>query len=131
MAATGPFVYPYRNRIRWLFASRYAHLVHALDKRRRSLQDTTLESRVESIRFWNKLHSIVLVLLSIGVAATLAGWIARFVPTFDSAADAISQATTSAGAASGFLTILYLFVTRLLGQLEADVLTILTIDHAE
>ena len=45
-------MYPYRNRSRWFIGSRYAHLVHALDKRRRPIQDSTLESRVESIRFW-------------------------------------------------------------------------------
>lgn len=124
-------MYPYRNRSRWFIGSRYAHLVRALDKRRRPIQDTTLESRVESIRFWNRMHSIVLVLLSIGVAAAIAAWVARFIPAFDPAAEAIGTVTTGAGAASGALTILYLFVTRLLGQLEADVLCILTIDHAE
>lgn len=124
-------MYPYRNRSRWFIASRYAHLVHALDKRRRPIQDSTLESRVESIRFWNRAHSVVLVLLSIGLAATIAAWVAGLMPAFDTAADAIDRMTTRAGAASGFLTIVYLFVTRLLGQLEADILCILTIDHAE
>lgn len=124
-------MYPYRTRTRWFLGSRYAHLVHALDKRARPIQDSTLESRVKSIRWWNRLHSVVLVLLSIGLAATIAAWIARFIPAFDPAADAIDAMTTAAGTISGVLTIAYLFVTRLLGQLEADVLCILTIDHAE
>lgn len=124
-------MYPYRNRSRWFIGSRYAHLVRALERRRRPIQDPTLESRVESIRWWNRVHSVVLVLLSIGVAATIAAWIARFMPAFDTAADAIDRLTAGAGAASGFLTIVYLFVTRLLGQLEADILCILTVEHAE
>jgi hypothetical protein len=124
-------MYPYRNRSRWFIASRYAHLVHALDKRRRPIQDTTLESRVESIRWWNRIHSIVLVLLSVGLAATVAAWVARYVPAFDAAAHVMGSVSTGAGAASGLLTVVYLFVTRLLGQLEADILCILTIDHAE
>lgn len=124
-------MYPYRNRSRWFIGSRYAHLVHALDKRRRPIQDTTLESRVESIRWWNRIHSIVLVLLSIGLAAAVAAWIARFLPSFDTAAHVVDQVSSWANVASGFLTVVYLFVTRLLGQLEADILCILTIDHAE
>jgi hypothetical protein len=122
-------VYPYRNRVRWFFASRYAHLVHALDKRRRPLQDTTLEARTEAMRFWNRIHWMVLLLLSVGVAAVIASWVTRFIPAFDAAAEAIDRGTTAASALSGALTLVYLFVTRLLGQIEADILAILTIDH--
>lgn len=124
-------MYPYRNRSRWFIGSRYAHLVQALDKRRRSVQDSILESRVESIRWWNRVHSIVLVLLSIGLAAAVAAWIARFIPSFDAAAHVVDQVSSWASVSSGFLTVAYLFVTRLLGQLEVDVLCILTTDHAE
>jgi hypothetical protein len=33
------------------------------------------------------------------------------------------------GTFTGLLTLLYLFLTRLLGQLEIDILTLLTIEH--
>lgn len=122
-------MYPYRTRSRWLLSSRYGHLVRALDKRPRSLQDTTLEARVAAMRFWNRIHAVVIVLLSIGLAGALAAWVARVLPAFDPAAEAVDQLTVITGTASGVLTLAYLFVTRLLGQLEADILAILTVDH--
>jgi hypothetical protein len=122
-------VYPYRTRTHWFLASRYAHLVRALDGRRRQLQDSTLEARVDAIRFWNRIHSALLILLSIGFAATVAAWVAGFIPAFEAAAEAVSRVTAVVGISSGFLTIIYLFITRLLGQLEMDVVAILTVDH--
>lgn len=124
-------MYPFRTRTRWFLASRYGHLVQALDHRRRQLQDSTLESRVEAMRFWNRIHGVVLILLSIGLAGAIAAWLARVLPAFDAAVEAVDRLTVVTSAASGLLTLAYLFVTRLLGQIEADILTILTIDHAE
>lgn len=124
-------VYPYRERTTWILKGRYAHLVKALDNRRRPVQDSVLEARVEAMRFWNRLRAGVIVLLSIGIAAAVAAWVASYMPTFDTALDAINRVTAAASAASGLLTLAYLFLTRLLGQIEADILAILTIDHAQ
>lgn len=121
-------MYPYRSRLSWLMGSRYGHLVRALDHRRRQLQDSTLEVRVDAMRFWNRVHAAVLILLSLGLAASVVGWIARLLPSFDPAAEAAVALTRIAGLVSGALTLVYLFVNRLLGQLEADILAILTID---
>lgn len=105
--------------------SRFAHLVKALDQRNGGPQDSILERRTEAMRIWNRARFLVLTFLSIGIAATVAGWIAQFLPVFDTAADAVSRLTATASAFSGVLTLAYIFLTRYLGQLEVDILTIL------
>ena len=121
-------VYPYRDRTNWLLHGRYAHLVRALDDRRR-VQDSILEGRVEALRFWGAVRATVIVLLSIGVAAAAAAWTARYLPSFDPAIDVVNRVSALASAASGVLTVVYLLLTRLLNQLEIDILCILTLDH--
>ena len=112
----------------WLLGSRYGHLVRALDHRRRQLQDSTLEARADAMRFWNRVHAAVLILLSVGLAAAAAAWIAKVLPSFEAAAEAVDRLAFVTSVSSGALTLVYLFVNRLLGQLEADILAILTID---
>lgn len=119
-------MYPYRSRPAWFLGNRYAHLIKALDQRR-GLQDSVLESRVEAMRLWNRVRFFVLVLLSLGLAATVAARVARLMPAFETAVEALNSVATTGSALSGILTVAYLFVLRLLGQLEADILTILTL----
>ena len=123
-------MYPYRNRMRWIVAGRYAHLLKALD-RRRNLQDSVLEARLEAMRVWGRVRMVVIILLSIGLLATTVAWIARFMPAFEAAVEAIVRIATTASYLSGALTLTYLFLTRLLGQLEADILALLALDLSE
>ena len=112
----------------WILGNRYAHLIKALDQRR-GQQDTILESRVEAMRLWNRVRFFVLLLLSLGLAATVSASIARLMPAFETAVEALNSVATTASALSGILTVAYLFVLRLLGQLEADILMILTLER--
>ena len=121
-------VYPYRSRLRWFLGNRYAHLIRALDQRR-NIQDSVLEARIDAMRWWNQVRFIVLVLLSLGLAAAAGAWIVRVMPAFETAVEAVTRVAAFASAASGVLTLAYLFVLRLLGQLEADILAILTLRH--
>lgn len=68
----------------------------------------------------------MLILLSIGLSATVGGWLVRYIPSIAPALEALNKFTALVGALSGVLTLAYLFVNRLLGQLEADALCILT-----
>lgn len=110
-------------------AGRHAHLVQAIARDRNGLQDTVLEARLTAMRLWNKVRFVVLVLLSIGLSATVGGWLARYLPEIEPALDAINRFTALVGALSGLLTLVYLFLNRLLGQLEADILCILTLKN--
>ncbi len=121
-------MYPYRTRMAWLLGNRYAHLIRALNQRR-GLQDTVLEARVEAMRFWNQVRFMVLLLLSIGIAAAAATWLAQYVPAFERAVETLSSIAKTISLISGVVTLAYLFVLRLLGQLEADILAILTLDR--
>lgn len=122
----GLAVYPYRTRVAWLVGNRYAHFIRALDQRR-SIQDSVLEARVDAMRFWNQVRFFVLILLSLGLGAAGGAWIVRFMPAFEAAVEVVGTVAATASYISGALTLAYLFVLRLLGQLEADILTILTL----
>ena len=124
-------MYPYRDRTRWLLANRYGHLVQALDHRRRPVQDTTLEARVEAMRFWNRVRALFVLLISLGLLTAASAFLAQSLPAFDKAFVAIGRVAAAASTLSGVFTLVYLFVVRLLGQLEVDILTILTLDHSE
>lgn len=107
---------------------RYSHLVRAVNDRRLELQDTVLEARVASLRAWIPVRSAVFILFSIGAAATVLSAFAKVLP--GGIADRI--VVTAIALSSAFtvvLTVAYYFLTRLLAQLEIDILMLLTLDH--
>ncbi|MFA5944594.1 MAG: hypothetical protein WC876_09030, partial [Candidatus Thermoplasmatota archaeon] len=116
-------MYPYRNRLRWFLFGRYSHLARAIRDRRAGLQDTILDSRISSLRVWNSIRFAVSLVLSIGVLATALAAIARALPggTDDGV---VVGVVTFASALTGLLTVAYLFLTRLLGQIEIEILAI-------
>ena len=121
-------VYPYRNRWRWFAFGRYSHLIRALRDRPLAVQDTILEKRLASLRGWNSLRFVVSIFISFGVLATVLGAIARILPGgLDDRL--VKDAVTFSTALTTLLALAYGFLTRLLGQLEIDVLTILLVEH--
>jgi hypothetical protein len=123
-------MYPYRNRWRWFAFGRYSHLVRAVHDRRRVVQDTTLERRVSSLHAWNSVRFAVSVFLAAGVSAALLSAVAKAIPGgLDD--QVVGNITTFSTALSSILGLAYLFLTRLLGQLEIDILAILTLEHVE
>jgi hypothetical protein len=114
---------PYRNRYRWFLFGRYSHLVRAI--RDHPLDDLTLIRRVNSLRAWNSVRFVFSVLLSIGVVATIASAVASQLPGL--AESVLARIVAFSTAATGVLTLIYLFLTRLLGQLEIDILARLTL----
>jgi hypothetical protein len=121
-------VYPYRSRSHWILSGRYAHLAKAVHQRRTALQDSVLEQRVLALEGWNTVRFAISVLLSIGIVAAALSSIAHAVPggLDDGLIRAIVATSTYL---TGGLTLAYLFLTRLLGQLEIDILAILTVEH--
>ncbi|MHB1262150.1 MAG: hypothetical protein ACYC2H_10610 [Thermoplasmatota archaeon] len=122
-------MYPYRNRTRWFLFGRYSHLMRACRDRRRALQDTVLDGRLASLRTWNTVRFAVSLLLTGGLVATAVSAYANMLP--GAASTVLVGFITISTALTGGLTVAYLFLTRLLGQLEIDILTILTLDHAK
>lgn len=118
-------MYPYPDRLRWFIAGRYAHVVKAAEVRKGALRNPILRARVDSLRTWNQVRAGVIVLLSLGIAGAAAAWIARQLGAFSTAAEAVDQLAAAASASSGFLTIIYVILTRLLGQLEIDIMSML------
>lgn len=121
-------MYPYRTRTRWLLSGRYAHLVQAVDAHRTGLQDTILEHRVRALKHWNTVRVALLVLLSIGVAAAILSSVAQSIPG-GIADDVVGGLVAASTALAGVLTLATFFVTRLLGQLEIDILALLLLEH--
>jgi hypothetical protein len=121
-------VYPYRDRLRWLIMGRYSHLARAVDRRRRVVQDTILERRVESLRAWNTVRFALGLLLAPSVVAALTS---AYVSSLPAAPDVINKLVGFSAAVAGFLSLGYLLVNRLLGQLEIDILALLTVEHRQ
>lgn len=121
-------MYPYRSRARWLLSGRYAHLVQAVHSRPPGIQDTILEHRVQALHHWNTVRLALFVLLSIGLAAAILSGVARVLPggIDDQVVSGLVAAST---ALAGALTVATFLVTRLLGQLEIDILTLVILEH--
>ena len=120
-------MYPYRTRMQWFLAGRYAHLVQAANRRSRIVQDSTLEVRVANLKFWNLVRFIVSIPLGLTLMATVASTIARIVPG-GLAEELVSRLLAYSSLFAGLFTLAYLFLTRLLSQIEIDILAILTLD---
>lgn len=116
-------MYPYRNRWLWFLFGRYSHLVRAF--RDHPSEDLTLIRRVHSLRVWSTARFVFSILLSIGVAATVASAVASQLP--GQAESVLAGIVAASTAATGVLTLVYLFLTRLLGQIEIDILARLTL----
>lgn len=121
-------MYPFRTRTRWLVSGRYAHLAQAVNARRSGLQDTILEHRLQALRSWNTVRMALLVLLSVGVVATILSSVAQVLPG-GIADHVVSGLVAASTTLTSVLTLATLFVTRLLGQLEIDILTLVMLDH--
>ena len=122
-------VYPFGNLLRWLTASRYRHLIQAYERRADRFQDTLVQSRIDTMRRWDRIRAFASFLLYLSLAATIAAWIARFLPRLADATELFGRLAALASTFTGIITLVFLFLTRLLGQLEMDILTMLIIDH--
>lgn len=111
-------MYPYRTRARWFLFGRYSHLVRAI--RDHPSDDLVLRKRINSLRIWNSVRFAFSVLLSAGVLATVASAVASLLP--GQAESVLAGIVAASTATTGALTLVYLFLTRLLGQLEIDIL---------
>lgn len=117
-------VYPYETRFEWLLHSRYGHLLRALELNPHG-RDNLLNERATALRRWDRVRAAVLVLLYLGAAGTAVAYAANFLPALGEALPLLRAATRVAGALTGLLTLAYLLLTRLLSQLEMDILMIL------
>lgn len=119
-------MYPYRSRARWFLAGRYAHLVQAVHSSPYVAQDPELDHRVHALRTWNTVRFAVSILLGLGAAATVASAVAQLLPggLDDSLVRRLVAAST---ALTGALTVAYVVLTRLLAQLEIDILALVTV----
>jgi len=118
-------VYPYESRWKWLVSSRYNHILTALRMAPSERRDSLLESRAEAMGRWDRVRATVMVLLYAGVFGTAIGYAGNFVPAIKEALPFLAPIVRILGALTGLLTLLYLLVTRLLSQIEADILMIL------
>jgi len=115
-------VYPFESRLAWVLSSRAGHLVKGFALR--PIPDSLVQERLDALRRWNRLYAGVTALLYLGAIAAGASLLARYLPALSDAAGALTSAATIAGAFAGVLTVLYILLGRLLGQIEADILTL-------
>ena len=106
---------------------RYSHLLRAARDRRRGVQDTLLTQRLASLRSWNFARFVVSVPLTLGLLATVVSFVAAFLPG-GAAEDVVGRVLALTTALTGGLSIVYLFLLRICGQLEIDILALLTLD---
>jgi hypothetical protein len=119
-------MYPYESRLKWLLSSRYNHVRQALELTPHA-HDNILDERAASLRHWDRVRTGVTILLYAGFAGTGIAIARNLLPGLSTATPLLLALTKVAGALTGLLTLAYLFVTRLLNQIEADIFMILAI----
>lgn len=119
-------MYPYQDAWRWHLFGRYSHFVRALQSRPDLLKDPVVQQRVKGLRTWNSVRFLVSVPLALGVVATAASAVAAFVPG-NQLKDAVGSLLAIITATTGVLTLAYIVLSRLLGQIEIDLLSRLAI----
>lgn len=119
-------MFPFESRWRWWTSPGYLHLVEAVEDRLDDFQEpfrAILSNRAKRMKIALNARLAVLVLLNIGIAASALVWAARFgVPGL---AEARGWLDTVARSLTGFsvaLTVVFLLISRYLGQLQADLL---------
>lgn len=118
-------MYPFETRLQWLFHSSHMHLLRALELTPHR-RDSLLQERTASLRRWNRARFVVLVFLYLGAAGTAVAYAGNFIPALAEAAPLVSAIARIAGALTGLLTLLYLFLSRLLDQIVTDIYMILS-----
>ncbi|HUR61253.1 MAG TPA: hypothetical protein VM286_02675 [Candidatus Thermoplasmatota archaeon] len=119
-------MYPYESRLRWILSSRYNHILQALELKPHPRHDSLVSERARSLRKWDRVRTGVSVLLYIGFAAAAIAYAGNFVPFLAEAAPYLRTLVGAASALTGLMTLAYLFLSRLLSQIEADILMLLS-----
>lgn len=122
-------MYPFDSRPRWILAARYAHITAAFERRGTGLQDSLVAERVHSLKRWGRARTAVTVLLSLGIAAAVLTYAGQLVDALAPISQVLRTIATYANAFTGAFTVAYLFLTRLLSQIEADILTLLLLER--
>jgi hypothetical protein len=117
-------MYPFESRLKWILSSRYGHILQALELHRHG-RDSLLHERAASLRRWDRVRTGVTVLLSLGFIGTGLAVAGNFVPGLADATPLLLAMIRVVGALTGLFTLAYLFLTRLLSQIEADLLMLL------
>lgn len=116
-------MYPFASRLRWLAASRYRHLLRGFE--RSPPTDTLVQERLESLARWVRVRDGVMVLLYLGLAGSALTFVAPLLPALGPVVDTVDSVSTGVNTFAGLITVAYLFITRLLGQIETDIWVIL------
>lgn len=109
----------------WLLAGRFRHIAKACADR--PAADTLVHERLALLMRWGRVRTAVTVLLYLGIAGSLATFLGSRIPGLADAAYLLEDAAALTGTFTGVLTLAFLFLTRLLGQIEADILMLLAI----
>ena len=117
-------MYPFESRLRWHLSDRAGHLVAAF-RLQGHVHDSLVEERVRSLARASRIRGIVLALLYLGLVGTAVAALARYLPAASTAEAILDRTLAVVGSLAGVLTVLALALTRLLGQLEADLLMLL------
>lgn len=121
-------MYPFAGRLQWLFASRYKHLVAAC--RQATTADSLVTERLASLERWGKMRAVVAGFLYLGLAAAVGSYLGQYVPGLEELAVPLEQAAAITGAFTGLFTLAFLALTRLLSQLEIDILTLFILEQS-
>lgn len=119
----GSPVYPFGSRTSWLLASRYKHIVKAFQDH--PAPDTLVQERLEALARWGRSRAIVASFLYLGIAASVGSLLGQLWPPLEEASAILRDIAAITGTFAGIFTLAFLFLTRLLSQIEADILTLL------
>jgi hypothetical protein len=121
-------MYPYESRLRWLFNSRYHHILQFLQLHHDRLgHDSLVLERAASLRRWGRTRAAVAVTLYLGILGTALSFASRYFGPVAATVPLLTTLVKITGTFTGILTLAFLFLTRLLSQIEGDILMLLSL----
>ncbi len=123
-------MYPFKNSFLWHVKGRTHHLIEATEQAMGEFKPARQKRLKRRISFMKRalfVQLVVLVLLYIGVAATAASLLGRAFAELEGAADALGAVAAATAPASGALFLVLLLVRRTLGQLDADLIMLVSL----
>ena len=83
---------------------------------------------MHTLRRWGRIRATVLLFLYFGILATVAAWIFSYLPRSEPVDEIVGKLTALSSALTGILTLAALYLTRLMGQIEMDILALIILE---
>lgn len=127
-------VYPFDNRRQWILKNRFNHYTEATRDHLHGFPEpyrSVLHRRATSMERWARVRAVLFLLLNLGVVSTATAAILSQIPAADALQNILQPVLRWLGSLTALFGLLFLITMRILGQLEADLVSAMAIGGLE